>query len=121
VRIIVLNRIAEHPRNAAWELFASERDRMRQGLEHYRARHRGSASRGHRELLEHLYLIYRREAPTMAYTMEQFIRDTHRMVIEDAIQHDPESILKHFAPEQRLEGLDPEFIKEWLGKQRQDH
>jgi hypothetical protein len=29
-------------------------------------------------------------------------------MIEDAIEHDPEAILEHFASEQRLEGLDPE-------------
>ncbi|MBK5970651.1 MULTISPECIES: hypothetical protein [Thiorhodovibrio] len=148
VRIIVLNRIEQHPRNAAWELFASERDRMRQGLEHYRAHHRGTPQRGHWELLERLYLLYRREAPTMAYTMEQFIRETHQMVIEDVIQQDPEAILKHFDPEQllkgldpearlkgldpeqrlkgldpedRLKGLDPKVIEAWLAKQRRDH
>ena len=38
VRLIVLNGIAKHPRNAPWELFSSEQDRMRQGLIHYRAR-----------------------------------------------------------------------------------
>jgi hypothetical protein len=38
VRVIVLNRISKHPRNAPWELFASEQARMRQGLEHYRRR-----------------------------------------------------------------------------------
>jgi hypothetical protein len=39
VRLIVLNAIAKHPRNAPLELFASEQDRIRQGLIHYRARH----------------------------------------------------------------------------------
>jgi hypothetical protein len=32
VRLIVLNAVAKEPRNAAWELFASEQDRIRQGL-----------------------------------------------------------------------------------------
>ncbi|MBK5929077.1 hypothetical protein [Halochromatium salexigens] len=148
VRLIVLNRIEKHPRNAPWELFASERDRMRQGLEHYRARPTSAKQPGYWELLEHLYLLYRREASAMAYTLEQFIRDTHEKLIEDAIQHDPESVLKHFDPEQRLKGLDPESVLErfdpeqrlkgldaedrlkgldpdliaaWLAKQRRDH
>lgn len=55
VRLIVLNRIEKHPRNAPWELFASERDRMRQGLEHYRARPTSAKQPGYWELLEHLY------------------------------------------------------------------
>ncbi|MCF7980097.1 MAG: hypothetical protein K9L82_19225 [Chromatiaceae bacterium] len=57
----------------------------------------------------------------MAYTLEQFIRDPHKKVIEDAIEHDPESILKHFDPEDRLKGLDPDLIAAWLAKQRRDH
>ena len=138
VRIIILNRIADHPRNAAWELFASEQDRRRQGLEHYRARHHNTAHRGHWDLLERLYRLYRREAPNMAYTMEQFIRETHEMVIDEAIRTDPDSILKRFDPEdvlkrydpedvlkrydpeERLRGLDPATIEAWLTKQRRD-
>jgi hypothetical protein len=129
VRVIILNRIAEHPRNAAWELFASQQDLRRQGLEHYRARHHNTAQRGHWDLLERLYLLYRREAPSMAYTMEQFIRETHEMVIDEAIRTDPESILKRFDPEDvlkrydpedRLRGLDPATIEAWLTKQRRD-
>ncbi|WP_300971352.1 hypothetical protein [Thiocapsa sp.] len=33
IRLIVLNRIADHPRNAPWQLFASELERVRSGLE----------------------------------------------------------------------------------------
>ncbi|WPL15339.1 hypothetical protein Thiowin_00230 [Thiorhodovibrio winogradskyi] len=139
VRVIVLNAIAKHPRNAPWELFASEQDRMRCGLEHYRARHRDPRRRGHWDLLEHLYLLYRHEAPIMAYTMEEFIRDTHEMAIDEAIRSDPESILKRFDPEDRLKGLDadvvlnrydpedrlkgldPATIEAWLAKLRRDH
>lgn len=88
--MIVLNRIEQHSHNAPWELFASERERMRQGLEHYHARQRSATHPGHWEpgyweLLEQLYLLYRREAPAMAYTLEQFIRDTYQKVIEDPI------------------------------------
>ncbi len=38
IRVIVLNALAKHPRNAPWELFASEMDRIRYGLAHYRPR-----------------------------------------------------------------------------------
>jgi hypothetical protein len=140
VRLIVLNAIAKHPRNAAWELFASEQDRIRQGLIHYRARHLGPDQGGHWALLEHLYLIYQREIPDMAYTMEDFLRETHELVLEDALKRrDPEDILKRYAPEERLKGLDAEerlkgldaearlkgldaaTIEAWLAKQRRDH
>jgi len=131
VRLIVLNAIAKHPRNAAWELFASEQDRIRQGLIHYRARHPGPGQGGHWALLEHLYLIYQRESPDMAYTMEDFLRETHELVLEDALKRRaPEDILKRYAPEDRLKGLDAEerlkgldatTIEAWLAKQRRDH
>jgi hypothetical protein len=145
VRLIVLNAITQHPRNAAWELFASEQDRIRQGLIHYRARHPSPTQGGHWELLEHLYLIYQREIPDMAYTMEDFLRETHELVLarmtpEERLKGlDPEDILKRYAPEDRLKGLDPEdrlkgldpedrlkgldpaAIEAWLAKQRRDH
>ncbi|EIC20141.1 hypothetical protein [Thiorhodovibrio frisius] len=121
MRVIVLNRIELHPRNAAWELFASEQDRICQGLAHYRARHPEPSEEGHWELLEHLYRLYRREEPEMAYTMEQFLRETHEMVIDEAVRSDPEAILKRFDPEDRLKGLDPATIEAWLAKQRRDH
>jgi hypothetical protein len=148
VRVIVLNRISKHPRNAPWELFASEQDRMRQGLEHYRCRLREPNQNGRWTLLERLHLIFQREAPEMAYTLQDFIRETHELVIEDALKRDPDAILKRLDPEQRLKGLDPEqrlkgldpeqrlkgldpeqrlkgldpaVIEAWLAKQRRDH
>jgi len=63
----------------------------------------------------------------MAYTMEDFLRETHEMVLEEALKRrDPEDILKHYDaedrlrgldPEERLRGLDPAIIKAWLAKQ----
>ena len=116
VRVIVLNRIEKHPRNAAWELFASEQDRVRQGLAHYRERHPHPSDSGHWELLEQLYQLYQREAPDMAYTLEQFIRETHERVIDEAIRSNPDAILQRFDPEDRLKGLDPATIEAWLAK-----
>lgn len=85
-------------------------------------------------------LIYRRENLNMAYTMEDFLRETHELVLEDALERrDPEDILKHYDaeerlkgldpeerlkgldPEERLKGLDPAVIKAWLAKQGRDH
>ncbi|EIC20296.1 hypothetical protein [Thiorhodovibrio frisius] len=84
----------------------------------------------------------------MAYTLEDFVRETDEMVLENALKRDPEAILRRFDPEQRLKGLDPEarlkgldpearlkglgpdevlgrfdpdLIEAWLNKQRRDH
>ena len=40
--LIVLNTIAPHPRNAAWELFSTQHDRIRQGAASYRPRRPGT-------------------------------------------------------------------------------
>ncbi len=143
VRIIVLNAIAPKPHNAHWALFASARDRIRQGMEHYRAQHH--APSGHWALLERLYLTYLNEAPDMAYTMEEFLHETKEMMLahltpderlrgldpEEVLKrYDPETrlqgldsdeVFKHYDPETRLQGLDPDLIEAWLKKQRRDH
>lgn len=106
-----------HPRNAPWELFASERERLRQGLIHYRARYPHPTPGGHWALLHYLHRLYQREVPDMAYTYEEFLREAE----EIAIARDPDAILKRFDPEERLKGLDPTLIEVWLAKQRRDH
>jgi hypothetical protein len=127
VRLIVLNAIAKHPRNAPWELFASERDRIRQGLIHYRARHPHPSRSGHWELLERMHLIYQRENLEMAYTMEDFLRETHELVLANMTPEerlkglDPDEVLQRYDPEERLKGLEPATIEAWLAKQRRDH
>ncbi|MBK5930058.1 hypothetical protein [Halochromatium salexigens] len=127
VRLIVLNAIAKHPRNAPWELFASEQDRIQQGLIHYRARHPHLSQGQHWELLERLHLIYQRENLDMAYTMEDFLRETHELVLANMTPEerlkglDPDEVLQRYDPEERLKGLDPATIEAWLAKQRRDH
>jgi len=75
----------------------------------YRARHPHPSRGGHWELLERLHLIYQRENLEMAYTMEDFLRETHELV------------LANMTPEERRKGLDPATIEAWLAKQRRDH
>ncbi|WP_200382083.1 hypothetical protein [Thiococcus pfennigii] len=103
IRLIVLGEVAEHPRNAPWELFSLQLDRLRHGLTHYQAR---SALAG--ELLYRLYLAYRLELPNMSYTIEEFIRETHREVIAHLTPEERRAILEQTPPEERLRGLPPE-------------
>jgi len=117
-------------RNAPWELFASEMDRIRYGLAHYRP-HSPAA-----QLLRyHLAKVHRLEVPDMAYTLDDFKRDTYRMVIDDLHELSAqerqallermdvedrlrglaaEDRLRGLAAEDRLRGLDPELVKDWL-------
>ncbi|WP_295433697.1 hypothetical protein, partial [uncultured Thiodictyon sp.] len=106
IRLIVLNALAQHPRNAPWELFASEMDRIRYGLAHYRP-HSPAA-----QLLRyHLANVHRLEFPDMAYTLDDFKRDTYRMVIDDLHElsaQERQALLERMDVEDRLRGLAPE-------------
>jgi len=139
IRVIVLNALAKHPRNAPWELFASRLDRIRYGLAHYRPRNPDA------HLLRfHLAKIHQLELPNMAYTLEDFKLETYRMLIDDfhalsledrqallermdvadrlrgldteeiLRRLDPEERLRGLEAEERLRGLDPEQVKAWL-------
>ena len=139
IRLIVLNAIADHPRNAPWELFASELTRVRYGLDHYQPREPVA-----RLLRYHLAQVHRLEMPDMAYTLDDFKHDTWRLLIKDVPQLTPEEraallaqmdaedrlrglpaedrlrglppeeVFKRYTPEDRLRGLDPDVIKAWL-------
>ena len=113
-----------------WELFASEMDRIRYGLAHYRP-HSPAA-----QLLRyHLATVHRLELPDMAYTLHDLLHDTWPMIIEDTQALSPEQRqallermgvedrlrglaaedrLRGLATEDRLRGLDPEQVKAWL-------
>jgi hypothetical protein len=115
IRLIVLNALIKHPRNAPWELFASELDRIRYGLAHYRPR-----SPAAHLLRYHLANVHRLELPNMAYTLDDFKLDTYRMLIDDFHALSPEDRqallermdvadrLRGLGAEERLRGLDTE-------------
>jgi hypothetical protein len=105
VRLIVLSAIDRHPRNAAWELFSVQQDRIRHGAQHYPWRHTGA-----RELLQQLYLMYVLEEPSMAYTMEDFIRETHQQILHGMTRDERQAFLAELDPDERLQGLEPEEI-----------
>ncbi len=133
LRLIVLNAIAPHPRNAPWELFASEMTRIRSGLAHLQP-HSPAA----RLLRYHLAQVHRLELTDISYTVTDFKIDTLRVMLKDPWltpeEHatlraglleklTPEERLRGLPPEERLRGLppedilrgmDPEQIKAWL-------
>ena len=110
VRLIVHGQIAEQPRNAAWELFSREQDRIRHGAAHYPHRHRGAW-----ELLRQLYVTYALEEPDMAYSMEEFIREAHQQFLHGLTPDERRAFLEQLSPEERLRGLGPEERLRGLG------
>ncbi len=130
IRLIVLNAIAAHPRNAPWELFASELTRVRAGLTHYQPCDPAAYL-----LRYYLETIHRLELAAMAYTLEDLRHDTLRLIIKDTPKFspdeseallarmdiedrlrglDPEEVLKRYAPEDLLRQIDPAAITAWL-------
>ena len=114
IRLIVLNAIAPHPRNAAWELFSTHSDRIRQGAASYRPRRPGTW-----DLLYRLYLLHLLEDPSLATTIEEYVRDLRQQFLHSLTPEEqqavldqlpPEDVFKHFTPEERLRGLKPEDV-----------
>lgn len=110
IRLIVLNAIAEHPRNAAWELFSTPPTRIQHGAAHYSWRRPGAW-----ELLRQLYLTYALEEPIVAYTMEEFIRETHQQILRNLTPEERQAVIAQLSPEERLHGLGPEERLRGLG------
>ncbi len=129
IRLIVLNAIAQDPRNAAWELFSTQQDRIRHGAAHYRPHRPGTW-----DLLYRLYLMHLLEDPNMADTMEEYVREIRQQFLHSLTPEErqavldqlpPEEVFKHFTPEERLRGLGPEERLRGLGpeelRQLQDY
>jgi hypothetical protein len=72
IRLIVLGDIEQHPRNAPWELFSADIERIRHGARHYRP-HRPEAE----ALLYELYLRCKLEELDIAL---QLVGTEHRLI-----------------------------------------
>ena len=103
IRLIVLSRIDEHERNIPWELFSTRMERVRHGAEHYQSRHPKA-----RDLLYNLYLRYQLELPDMAYTIDDFERESNQLVRSFIEKLPLKERLRGLKPEERLSGLKPE-------------
>ena len=110
VRLIVLNQIDPHPRNAPWELFGTRQDQIRHGAAHDRPRRKEAW-----ELLRCLYLTHILEDPTMAYTMEEFAREAHQRFLQELTPEELRAMLDQLPPEEGLRGLGPEERLRGLG------
>jgi hypothetical protein len=122
-RLVVINQLDPHPRNAPWGLFATEETRWRAAFAAYHA---------HTDIglhLRNLIAHFRLGDGHMAYTQDDMHREAREwlkgLLPELLPELDPEERLKGLTPEQRLKGLDPEerlkgldpeFIEAWLAK-----
>jgi hypothetical protein len=133
LRLIVINQLEPHPRNAPLGLFATDEARWRAAFASYRS---------HSDIGIHLHNLigyFRLGEGYMAYTQEDMHRDAREWLKGVLTKFDPEDVLQCYAPEDRLKGLapdvvlgrfdpedrlkglDPATIEAWLAKQRRDH
>lgn len=95
IRIIVLNEIESHPRNAPWELFSADAGRIRHGLAHYRPTDEAA-----RRLLYQLYFTHRLEFSDMAHTIEELMREVDRQIAENMTPELLRELAASMTPEQ---------------------
>jgi hypothetical protein len=113
IRVIVLSKMPETPRNALWQMFSAVRDKVGYGVLKYPWR-TGNVS----SVFNQLYDKYKLEGLDMPYTLEDFEKDSVEyfkarilptLPVEDLLKVlSPEDRLKGLRPEDRLKGLRPE-------------
>ena len=97
IRIIVLSRIPEEPRNALWHLFSAKPDTVAFGVSEYRWRTPVSSA------INELFRKYKMEGIiAMPYTIEDFQRDYVREHIDKL---SPDEVLEKFSADERLRGI----------------
>jgi hypothetical protein len=102
ITVIVPREVEASPRNALWELFSFEAEKVVQGARDYRWRQPDHAS-----VLHEIYHRYRELGVTMSYTFEDFRHDLARELLQKL---PPEERLKGLPPEEILKGLSDEGI-----------
>ena len=100
VTVIVPRAVERAPRNALWELFSAEAERVAEGARDF---HWQAAD--HLPILNELYHRYHEAGLCMSYTIEDFRRD---VALEMLPELPPEERLRGLPPEERLRGLPPE-------------
>ncbi|WP_296924409.1 hypothetical protein [Thiohalocapsa sp.] len=98
--VIVPRAVERAPRNALWELFSAEAERVAEGARNFRWQ-----AADHLPILNELYRHYRNAGLRMSYTIEDFRRDVALEVLPEL---PPEERLRGLPPEERLRGLPPE-------------
>jgi hypothetical protein len=123
IRVIVLSKIPESPRNTLWQMFSAVRDKAGYGLLNYPWRTRDVSS-----VFNQLYKKYKQEGFDMPYTIEDYKKDELEffkaeilptLPVEDRLKGlSPEDRLKGLRPEDRLKGLSLEEIEIYLNQIR---
>ena len=98
VTLIVLREVEPTPRNALWDLFSFQAEKVQQGAKAYRWR-----QPDHVPVLNEIYHRYRELGIAMPYTFDDFRRD---LALELLQELPTEERLRGMSPEEILRGLD---------------
>jgi hypothetical protein len=90
VRLIVLSEVPKSKKNAVWNLFSGIPEKVGYGKENYSWQRPDLST-----VINKLYSYYQLEGITMAYTVEDYVRETR------------EEALSSLTPKQRVDGLSP--------------
>lgn len=102
IRTIVLSQIPAVEKNALWQLFSANAEKVQYGASHYRWRRRD-----HSTSINELYQQYQVEGITMPYTWNDFYHDFTKKHLD---QLSKEELLEKLSTEDRLKGLPAEEL-----------
>jgi hypothetical protein len=111
IRVLVAGELPREPHNAPLHLFSAAPELIEFGSSAYR-RHSEQTSR----LLGQLFERFQEEGFAVSYTMEDFNREYNRKLFLKMTPEEQAEVLQALPPEQRLEGLSEEQIREYLAR-----
>ncbi len=94
IRLLVLNEMPTDDRNAVWNLFSADRERVDYAAGRFRRQQHSEAS----SLLKLLYENYKEEGVAMPYTKQDFWRDVTKAHLDS------------LSPKERLAGISPDEL-----------
>ena len=100
ITVIVLKEVANSSRNALWELFSFQPEKVTRGVKDYRWR-----DQDHQPILEEIYDRYQQIGIAMSYSFDEFRYDLAKRLVHE---YPLDDLLEDFSPEERLRGLPPE-------------
>jgi hypothetical protein len=119
IRIIVLSQVPKVERNAIWQLFSGEAEKVQYGASHYHWRRKNYS-----KLINKLYQYYRVEGIAMPYTWDDFEREYDQELLDRLTPEQrlkglsTKELLKRVPVEDRLKGLSAKEIEAYLKKLR---
>ena len=110
VRILVLREMPEEARNAIWQLFSGDPNKVSFGQANFRWKQKDTST-----IVRQLYDWYDKvEGLNMPYTMQDYRRDTAQEILTSVTPAEQIEILEILTPDQRTAGMSPDQLAKRL-------